>query len=311
MKFDGIYTPVITPHRDDGSIDRDSLAAQIEYLIDSGVHGLINGGSTGEYYAQSLEERMDVASYVKDVVGDRLPVIVGTVSIRLSESIAMAEHAAKIGASALLVGSPPYSVPTERENALNALAIDRAADLPIMLYNYPGRMGIDMGEEFLDRVGRSRNFCAIKESSGDINRVHLLARDYPHIQMSCGMDDQALEFFAWGAKSWVCAGSNFLPKEHVALWNACRVEGDFDKGRRIMSAMMPLMRVLEQGGKFIQCVKYGCEMMGNYAGPPRPPLRPLNKDDKRQLEQVVRVLKRTVADIEAGSKPGTQAEAAA
>jgi 4-hydroxy-tetrahydrodipicolinate synthase len=168
-------------------------------------------------------------------------------------------------------------------------------------------MGIDMGEEFLDRVGRSRNFCAIKESSGDINRVHLLARDYPHIQMSCGMDDQALEFFAWGARSWVCAGSNFLPAEHIALWRACAVDGDFDRGRRIMSAMMPLMRVLEQGGKFIQCVKHGCEMMGHYAGPPRPPLKPLNKDDKRQLEQVVRVLKRTVAEIEAGH----QVEAAA
>ena len=310
MKFDGIYTPVLTPHREDGSINRDALAAQIEYLIGSGVHGLINGGSTGEYYAQDLAERMEIASYVKDVIGDRLPLIVGTVAIRLTDSVAMAEHAAKIGAAALLVGSPPYAVPTERENALNALVIDRAADLPIMLYNYPGRMGIDMGEEFLDRVGRSRNFCAIKESSGDINRVHLLARDYPHIQLSCGMDDQALEFFAWGAKSWVCAGSNFLPKEHIALWNACRVEGDFDKGRRIMSAMMPLMRVLEQGGKFIQCVKHGCEMMGNYAGPPRPPLRPLNKDDKRQLEQVVRVLKRTVAEIEAGANAGTHAEAA-
>lgn len=309
MKFDGIYTPVITPHSEDGSIDRDALAAQIEYLIDAGVHGLINGGSTGEYYAQSLEERMEIASFAKEVIGDRLPLIIGTVAIRLPDSIAMAEHAARIGAAALLVGSPPYAVPTERENALNALAIDRAADLPIMLYNYPGRMGIDMGEDFLNRVGRSRNFCAIKESSGDINRVHLLARDYPHIQMSCGMDDQALEFFAWGARSWVCAGSNFLPKEHVALWRACAVEGDFDKGRRIMSAMMPLMRVLEQGGKFIQCVKHGCEMMGNYAGPPRPPLRPLNKDDKRQLEQVVRVLKRTVAEIDAGDATG-QAEAA-
>ncbi len=252
---------------------------------------------------------MEIASFAKEVIGDRLPLIIGTVAIRLPDSIAMAEHAARIGAAALLVGSPPYAVPTERENALNALAIDRAADLPIMLYNYPGRMGIDMGEDFLNRVGRSRNFCAIKESSGDINRVHLLARDYPHIQMSCGMDDQALEFFAWGARSWVCAGSNFLPKEHVALWRACAVEGDFDKGRRIMSAMMPLMRVLEQGGKFIQCVKHGCEMMGNYAGPPRPPLRPLNKDDKRQLEQVVRVLKRTVAEIDAGDATG-QAEAA-
>ncbi|MDA0720775.1 MAG: dihydrodipicolinate synthase family protein [Proteobacteria bacterium] len=311
MKFEGIYTPVITPHREDGSIDRNALAAQIEYLIASGVHGLINGGSTGEYYAQTLEERLEVASFVKEVAGDRLPLIVGTVAIRLPDSIAVAEHAAKIGASALLVGSPPYSVPTERENALNALAIDRAADLPIMLYNYPGRMGINMGEEFLDRVGRSRNICAIKESSGDINRVHLLARDYPHIQMSCGMDDQALEFFAWGARSWVCGGSNFLPAEHIALWRACAVEGNFDKGREIMSALMPLMRVLEQGGKFIQCIKHGCEMMGNYAGPPRPPLKGLNKDDKRQLEQVVRVLKRTVAEIDAGTNSGTQAEAAA
>ena len=299
MKFEGIYTPVITPHRADGSIDRDALAVQIEHLISSGVHGLINGGSTGEYYAQSMDERKDMATFAKDVIGGRVPLIVGTVSVRTEDSILMAEHAAKIGADALLVGSPPYSVPTERENALNALAIDRAADLPIMLYNYPGRMGIDMGEEFLDRVGRSRNFAAIKESSGDINRVHLLARDDPHIQMSCGMDDQALEFFAWGARSWVCAGSNFLPTEHIALWRACAVEGDFDKGRRIMSAMMPLMRVLEQGGKFIQAVKHGCEMAGQYAGPPRPPLHGLNKDDKRQLEQVVRVLKRTVAQIEA------------
>ena len=299
MKFDGIYTPVITPYHEDGSIDRDSFAVMIEHLIASGVHGLINGGSTGEYYAQSMEERQEMAAFAKDVIGGRVPLIVGTVAIRQEDSIAMAHTAAKIGADALLIGTPPYAVPTERENALNALAIDRAADLPIMLYNYPGRMGVEMGQEFLDRVGRSRNFCAIKESSGDINRVHLLARDYPHIQMSCGMDDQALEFFAWGAHSWVCAGSNFLPKEHIALWRACRVEGNFDKGRRIMSAMMPLMRVLEQGGKFIQSVKYGCEMMGRYAGPPRPPLKGLNKDDKRQLDQVVRVLQRTIADIEA------------
>ncbi len=299
MKFEGIYTPVITPHDENGAIDRDGFAAMIEQLIASGVHGIINGGSTGEYYAQSMDERMEMASLAKDVIGDRLPLIVGTVAIRLEDSILMAEHAARIGAAAILVGSPPYSVPTERENALNALAIDRAADLPVMLYNYPGRMGINMGEEFLDRVGRSRNIVAIKESSGDINRVHLLARDYPHIQMSCGMDDQALEFFAWGARSWVCGGSNFLPREHVALWRACAVEGNFDKGRRIMSAMMPLMRVLEQGGKFIQCIKHGCEMNGFHAGPPRPPLKPLNKDDKRQLEQVVRVLKRTVAGIEA------------
>lgn len=299
MKFEGIYTPVITPHCEDGSIDRDAFTAMIEYLIASGVHGIINGGSTGEYYAQSMEERIGLATLAKDVIGGRVRLVIGTGAIRLADSIAMAETAARIGADAILVGSPPYAVPTEQENALNALVIDRAANLPIMLYNYPGRMGVNMGEGFLDRVGRSRNFCAIKESSGDINRVHLLARDYPHIQMSCGMDDQALEFFAWGARSWVCGGSNFLPAEHIALWKACAVEGNFNKGRRIMSALMPLMRILEQGGKFIQCIKHGCEMNSLYAGPPRPPLRPLNKDDKRALEQVVRVLKQTVTAIDA------------
>src|SRR5690606_33797538 len=198
-----------------GKIDRDAFAAMIEYLIDAGVHGIINGGSTGEYYVQSIQDRMDLALFTKEIIGDRVPLIVGTVAIRLEDSLAMAETAARIGADAVLIGSPPYAVPTERENALHTLAIDRAANLPVMLYNYPGRMGINMGEEFLDRVSRSRNICAIKESSGDINRVHLLARDYPHIRMSCGMDDQALEFFAWGARSWVCGGSNFLPAEHL------------------------------------------------------------------------------------------------
>lgn len=299
MTFDGIYTPAITPHREDGSIDRDAFVAHLEYLIAAGVQGIINGGSTGEYYAQTMQERMEMATLAREVTKGRMHLMVGTVAIRLEDSQAMAEHAAKIGADSILVGSPPYSVPTQRENALNALAIDRAANLPTMLYNYPGRMGINMGCEFLDRVGRSANFRAIKESSGDINRVHLLARDYPHIQLSCGMDDQALEFFAWGARSWVCGGSNFLPAEHLALYKACAVDGDFAKGRRIMSALMPLMRVLEQGGKFIQCIKQGCEMAGQYAGPPRPPLKPLNKDDKRQLEQTVRVLKTTIAQITA------------
>lgn len=299
MRFNGIYTPVITPYGEDGSLDREGFAAMIEHLVSNDVHGVIVGGSTGEYYAQTTEERIELMGLAKEVLNGRLPLIIGTGAIRTEESIEYALAAKDIGADALLVATPPYAVPTERENALHALAIDRAANMPIMLYNYPGRMGVTMGEEYLDRVGRSKNVIAIKESSGDINRVHLLARDYPHIQMSCGMDDQALEFFAWGAQSWVCAGSNFLPREHVALHRACVIEGDFDKGRRIMSAMLPLMRILEQGGKFIQCVKHGCEMDGLKAGPPRAPLRPLNKDDKRALEQVVRTLKTTIAAIEA------------
>lgn len=299
FKFDGIYTPVVTPYHDDYSVNWDALAEVIEFLISKGVHGLISGGSTGENYAQTVAERLEIARFTHDQLKGRLPLVIGTGAMLTSDSIALASGAREMGADAILLASPPYSVPTDRENALNALAIDKAADLPIMLYNYPHRTGTMMGEEFLDRVGRSRNFCGIKESSGDINRVHLLARDYPHIQLGCGMDDQALEFFAWGAPFWVCGGSNFLPEEHVALYEACVIEGNLAKGRRIMSAMMPLMRVLEQGGKFIQTIKHGVTMNGIDAGAMRPPLKGLNKDDKRALEQVVRVLKKTIADIRA------------
>ena len=300
MKFEGIYTPVITPYRDDASIDYERLGEIVEFLIDAGVHGIISAGTTGEYYAQTMDERFELMKFIQQKINGRSQYIVGTGAFRTEESIEYAKAAVAVGADALLVATPPYSLPTERENALHALAIDRAANLPILLYNYPARMGAMMGEEYLDRVGRSPNFCAIKESSGDPNRVHLLACNYPHIQMSCGMDDQALEFFAWGARSWVCAGSNFAPEIHLALYQACAVEGDFEKGRRIMSAMMPLMAVLERGGKFIQCVKHGMSARGLPAGPPRRPLQALNKDDRRSLEQVIRVMNTTFADIKEG-----------
>lgn len=299
FQFDGIYTPVVTPYRADGAVNRDALADVIDHLIDAGVHGLITGGSTGENYAQTVAERIEIARFTHDRVAGRVPLVVGTGAMLTEDSLALATAARDMTADAILLASPPYAVPTDRENALNALAIDKAAGLPVMLYNYPHRTGTMMGPEFLDQVGRNRNFCGIKESSGDINRLHMLAQDYPHIQLGCGMDDQALEFFAWGAPFWVCGGSNFLPQEHIALYNACVIEGDFTKGRRIMAAMMPLMRVLEQGGKFIQTIKYGVTLNGIPAEDVRAPLGGLDPDEKRALEEVVAVLKRTIAEIEA------------
>ncbi len=302
MQFEGIYTPVVTPYHADFSVNEAALAQTIDHLIGAGVHGIIVAGSTGEYYAQTMEERMWLMERCRDLIAGRVPMIVGTGAIRTEDSIEYALRAKALNADALLVATPPYAYPTGREIALHALAIDRAANLPVMLYNYPGRMSVNMDEECLDRLGRSPNFCAIKESSGDINRLHMLARDYPHIALSCGMDDQALEFFAWGARSWVCAGSNFAPEAHIALYRACAVDGDFTRGRAIMSAMMPLMRVLEQGGKFVQCIKHGLTLRGIDAGPPRKPLQPLNKDDRRELDEVIRTMNTTIAAIEGAAQ---------
>lgn len=300
MRFEGIYTPAVTPFTPEGLIDERAFAEVIESLIEAKVHGIVVGGSTGEYYAHTAQERFDLAARAKSIIGSRLALIVGTGATRTEDSVEYAKAAKAIGADAILVTSPPYALPTDRENAVHALTIDRAADLPIMLYNYPGRMGVSMGEEYLARVGKSKNVVAIKESSGDMNRVHLLAREFPHIGLSCGWDDQALEFFAWGARSWVCAGSNFVPKEHIALYEACVLEKNFDKGRSIMSAMMPLMNFLD-GGKFVQSIKFGCELAGLNVGQVRSPLRPLNSEEKRTLRTIVANLKRTVALITSGA----------
>ena len=173
MKFEGIYTPVITPYRDDASIDYERLGETVDFLIDAGVHGIISAGTTGEYYAQTMDERIELMKFIQQKINGRSQYIVGTGAFRTEESIEYAKAAVAVGADALLVATPPYSIPTERENALHALAIDQAANLPILLYNYPARMG----------------------------------------------------------------------------------------------AMMPLMAVLEQGGKFIQCVKHAMSARGLPAGP--------------------------------------------
>ena len=299
MQFEGIYTPVITPFHNDGSIDEEGFAEVIEFLIDAGTHGIVVAGTTGEYYAQTTEERTNLMQLAHKVINARVPMMVGVGAIRTEDAIELAQTARQTGADALLVNSPPYVLPTESENAAHALAIDKAAGLPIMLYNYPGRTGVGMGEDYLQQVSASKNFCAIKESSGDINRLHLLANDFPNIQLSCGADDQALEFFVWGARSWVCAGGNFAPEAHIALYKACVINQDFDTGRKIMAAMLPLMSLLEQGGKFGQCIKHATALRGLPAGPPRNPLAPLNESEQDALAQVIDKMNSDIASIQA------------
>lgn len=298
MKFEGIIIPVITPFNADYSIDEGAWEAMIEHLIAQGAHAIVIGGTTGESYALSKEERIRQFERGSEIIAGRVPWLAGVNAMRTEEVCELGLASKANGAAALLLASPPYSVPNDKELAQHALRVDRAVDMPIMLYNYPARSGAMMGEEFLERVGRNANFAAIKESSGDLNRIHLIAREFPHIQLSCGADDQALEFFVWGAQSWVCAAANFFCDECVALYEACVVRGDFATGRRIMKAMLPLMTVLERGGKFVQCVKYACELDGLPAGDAvRLPLRPMKKELKREMRDAVITARRSIRAI--------------
>jgi 4-hydroxy-tetrahydrodipicolinate synthase len=139
MQFEGIYTPLVTPYHDDFSLNEAALVETVEYLIAAGVHGIVVAGSTGEYYAQTPEERLEMMTRCAGLINGRVPMVTGTGAIRTEDSIMYAKAAKAAGADALLVATPPYAYPTGREIALHALAVDRAANLPVMLYNYPGR----------------------------------------------------------------------------------------------------------------------------------------------------------------------------
>lgn len=297
MDFKGIIPPVITPINDVHSIDEDGFAAVIEYMIEKGVHGIIVGGTTGEFYALSPEERVRQFRFAKEIIKTRVPLVCGVNDISTKGACGFAEAARDAGADGILVAAPYYSLPTELENAAHCLAIDKAANLPIMLYNYPGRTGVVMGEDFLDIVSKNSNFRSIKEASGDINRLHMLANHYPSMELSCGAEDQALEFFVWGATSWVTPMGNFFAEEVIALYDACVKTQNFVKARRIMSALLPLTTVLEGGGQLIQCTKFACAFFGLPAGKVRPPMKPLEESAMDSLRDILTTTKSAIQTI--------------
>ncbi len=149
-----------------------------------------------------------------------------------------------------------------------------------------------MDVAFLNGVADVEAICAIKESSGSFGRMlqHVMLFDKRY-QRICGFDDQALDQFLWGAKSWIAGASNFLPAEHVALYEACVVEGDWKRGKEIMATMMPMIYLLENGGKYIQYVKLGCELAGIPVGKMRPPMGGLTADEEANFRQLYKDLK--------------------
>lgn len=281
MNFDGIWTPIVTPFNSNGSLDLEALGPLIDSLVTQRVSGLIVGGTTGEYYALSNVERRDVLQGVMNLVRGRIPLMAGINSTSTGESIELGKYAKQVGYESILVAAPYYCQPTQEELLAHTLAVDDALDMPAMLYNFPARTGTEMSFEFINALRNRPNFQAIKESTGSIERMHRLIGEHAdQLQVSCGMDDQILEFLTWGARSWVGGASNFAGRQHVALYQTCVVDKDMIAGRALAARFLPMLNLLEQGGKFCQYVKYGCELSGTPVGVTRRPLLPLSQAEK-------------------------------
>ncbi|SAL62573.1 dihydrodipicolinate synthetase [Caballeronia choica] len=291
VSFEGVHAPLVTPFTADGEIDHVLLAKHATGLVGR-LSGLGVGGTTGEYYALTLEERVKTFETVTEAVGGKTVLSAGINATTTKDVIHLGLAAKQAGMSALLVAAPYYAQPTQEELLAHFLKVDDAVDLPIMLYNFPARTGTDISDTVLEKLLERPNFRAMKESTGDIGHLHHLATHFgERLVLSCGMDDQAMEFFAWGSKSWVGAAANFIPESHVELLETC-MSGDFAKGRKLMAGLLPVLELLERSGKFIQYVRYGCELAGVPVGNARAPLGTLTDEERKGFASVVEPLLR-------------------
>jgi len=281
--FEGIITVLTTPFSRSGEVDYGVLGRHIDYLLESGITSLLEGGSTGEYYALTLEERKRLLAFVAERAGGRAQLIAGTNSARPDETLELGAHAAGMGYSALMLAAPYYALPSTGELVAHFRRMAAATDLDVILYNFPARTGVDLDLAFLEGVSDVPNIVAIKESSGSFARMIQQCLLFPHLQRICGADDQAVDAFLWGSRSWIAGASNFLPAEHVALYRAAVVEHDFVRAQQLMATLMPVFFLLEQGGKYIQYAKYGVELAGFDLGPCRPPLQALAPEEKERF----------------------------
>ena len=217
LQLEGVYVPVVTPFDADEGLDLSTLTKVIDFTLDGGVRGVVSCGTTGEYYAMSSDERVRADGAHRGSC--RRPCPTGR---RLQRRVRRAKPSGwpsghhELGYDAIMLAAPPTSLPSQRELAAHYRAVADAVDKPVVLYNYPARAGVEIGYECLDAVADHPNIVAIKESSGDFSRFLHLQRTYAgNLEIMCGSDDQAADYFAWGVRSWLAGTANVLPRHHV------------------------------------------------------------------------------------------------
>ena len=286
MQLKGILPALVTPFDASGAVDHDTLASILEYQLAAGVSGFVPLGSTGEYYALTNDERRAVMKTVREVVGSRGTLIAGANGSSTREVIEQVRQARDAGYTNILIAPPYYALPSQDELIGHYDAILAAVtDVNVILYNYPVRTNVEVGFSVLDAFKDHPRVIGIKESSGNLLRAIEIGGKYrDHYQLSCGSDDQALDFFLWGATSWICGPANCFAKQVVSFHDKFAA-GDIAGAQNVMRSLFPVMASMESG-KFIQKVKYGCELAGFKVGNARMPLQPLTDHEKTEFRAI-------------------------
>jgi 4-hydroxy-tetrahydrodipicolinate synthase len=191
-----------------------------------------------------------------------------------------------------MLAPPYYSLPTAPELTAHFAAVDKAIDIPIMLYNYPARTGVDLTPDLVEELAELKKVAYIKESTGDCERIReIIDRCRGNIEVFCGSDSIAFESFSLGAIGWVAGAANVFPQEHVEFYKRLVEMKDIDGAQKLFGMMLPFLHFIEGGGKYTQWVKSACAISGHPLGPPRMPLLRATEAESERLQKLMKIFK--------------------
>jgi 4-hydroxy-tetrahydrodipicolinate synthase len=283
--FKGSITALVTPFRN-GKVDEAAFTKFVEWQIAEGTHGLVPVGTTGESPTLDHDEHKRVIELAVLAAKKRVPVIAGTGSNSTDEAVELSQYAQEIGADAVLVVTPYYNKPNQEGLYQHYKAINDAIDIPIVIYNIPGRSVIDMSVATMARCYELKNVVGVKDATANLARPSqtraVLGKEF--CQLS-GEDATALGFMAHGGSGCISVASNVAPRLCAEFQNAC-MAGDFKKALVLQDRLMPLHEIM-----FVETnpgpAKYAVSRLGFGTPDMRLPMVPLSDASRRAIDQVL------------------------
>jgi len=285
----GIIPAMVTPLDQDEKLDESGIREVINYLIESGIHGIFVCGSQGESYAFSEDERKRIIELAVDEVNGRVPVYAGTGSTTTKATIDLSRYALDVGADAVTLVTPYFIRPSQDELYMHYKRVAESVDIPVVLYNNPGRTNVNLEAETVKRLAEIDNIVGIKDSSGDLTLTAQYIMECPEdFSVLAGRDSLILATLLYGGRGAVAATANVAPRLVVGIYENF-IRGDLERAKELQFKLLPL-RLTFSLGTFPVVVKEAMNLLGKPSGPARSPVSSLPEEKRKRLKLLLKDL---------------------
>ena len=298
-KYGKILTPMVTPFKEDQSVDYEAAVSIAKKLVeDNMADTIVIGGTTGEFFTMNFEERIKLFQVVKEAVGNKIPLIPGVGATSTKETTELAKKAEELGFDAVMVVSPYYTKPNQIQLYNHFKKVAKSVNINIMVYNIPIFAGVNVNPETLAKLAEIENIVAVKEEA-ELNpkqMTEFINSTPDDFIIYCGDDSMVLEAYAQGGTKrigGIISGASHIIgiqlRKMIEMFN----EGNVQEAAKMQQKYLPLFRIMGQNGRFNPCalIKEAMKIMGYKAGIPRLPLTPGTEEEIAEVKRVMKELK--------------------